>query len=42
MFNEIKDNVRHKLMGITVKNSANVRKVEARWSVQCKMLVQKV
>ncbi|PWA41530.1 RNA-directed DNA polymerase, eukaryota, Reverse transcriptase zinc-binding domain protein [Artemisia annua] len=42
VINEIKDNVRHKLLGITVNNSANVRKVEARWSVQCKRLVQRV
>ncbi|PWA52348.1 hypothetical protein CTI12_AA455900 [Artemisia annua] len=36
VFNDIADIIRHKLLGITVKNSVNVRKVEARWNVKCK------
>ena len=40
VFNNIEDTIKHKILGITVRDSVNVRRVEARWSVKCNKIIQ--
>ncbi|PWA42372.1 reverse transcriptase zinc-binding domain-containing protein [Artemisia annua] len=41
VYNRIVENVKYKLNGITVKDSLNVRNVEAKWKIKCKRLRSK-
>ncbi|PWA37471.1 reverse transcriptase zinc-binding domain-containing protein [Artemisia annua] len=41
VFNNIVDAIKTKILGITVKDSVNVRRVEARWNAHCKKILHK-
>ncbi|PWA85577.1 hypothetical protein CTI12_AA064980 [Artemisia annua] len=41
IFNNIVDTIKYNILGITVKDSVNVRRVEARWNVKCKKILNK-